>query len=204
MAKGSSFENEVCKALSMWWTEGTRDDAFRRSQNSGGRYTTRKKSGKETLLQSGDITCKDSDGELLSKEWSIECKTGYSPRNKKKKSVLVDGKEEQKTSISIVNWCPSDVLDGSAAQTVFIRLWEQAWRDGELSNRKSVLIFRRPMRKPCIVITRQYFKYLTVYFGFPDAPYIEYHEGMHNLVAMGLKSFFSWIPNIRPSISKRV
>jgi hypothetical protein len=48
MAKGSSFEREIAKLLSLWWSEGMRDDVFYRSHASGGRFTMRRKSGKDT------------------------------------------------------------------------------------------------------------------------------------------------------------
>ena len=35
--KGSEFEREMCKCLSLWWTDSKRDDVFWRSAQSGGR-----------------------------------------------------------------------------------------------------------------------------------------------------------------------
>ena len=54
-AKGSGFEREVSKKLSLWWSEGTDDSLFWRTQNSGGRFTVRKKVGLQTDGQIGDI-----------------------------------------------------------------------------------------------------------------------------------------------------
>jgi len=43
MAKGSSFEREICTILSKWWTNNERDDVFWRTAGSGARATTRSK-----------------------------------------------------------------------------------------------------------------------------------------------------------------
>ena len=55
MAKGPSFEREVCEKLSLWWTDGKRDDVFMRTSGSGGKATARRKKGKDTPFQGGDI-----------------------------------------------------------------------------------------------------------------------------------------------------
>ena len=73
--KGNSFEREISKKLSLWFSNKERDDLFWRSQNSGGRFTSRKKIGKNTKNQSGDITSTDSRGEIFINMFSIECKS---------------------------------------------------------------------------------------------------------------------------------
>ena len=62
-SKGSAFEREISKSLSLWYTEGERDDIFWRSSQSGGRATTRAKKGKKTAASYGDITALDNRGE---------------------------------------------------------------------------------------------------------------------------------------------
>ena len=42
--KGGAWEREFSKYLSLWITEGERDDVFWRSSQSGGRATQRAKS----------------------------------------------------------------------------------------------------------------------------------------------------------------
>jgi hypothetical protein len=76
MAKGSNFEREVAKQLSLWWTGGSRDDIFWRSCISGGRATQRKKFGKATYGSYGDIAAVDPIGEPLLRMWTIELKRG--------------------------------------------------------------------------------------------------------------------------------
>ncbi len=76
-AKGGSFEREVCKALSLWWTNGKYDDIFRRSATSGGQATVRSKKGKRTTGQYGDIAIAHPEGQSLIDLCTVECKDGY-------------------------------------------------------------------------------------------------------------------------------
>ncbi len=76
--KGSSFERDICKQLSYWWTDGERSDVFWRTQTSGARATTRAKQGKKTFGQNGDVQACDPLGQPLLDLVSIEIKRGYS------------------------------------------------------------------------------------------------------------------------------
>jgi len=58
--KGSAWERDVAKMLSLWITEGKSKDVLWRSQSSGGRATVRSKTNGEPLnLQLGDLTIAD-------------------------------------------------------------------------------------------------------------------------------------------------
>lgn len=70
--KGNEFERVVSKKLSLWLTN--REDSMWRTQNSGGRFTTRYKHHKETLNQEGDITSTSSETEFFSDLFYVECK----------------------------------------------------------------------------------------------------------------------------------
>ena len=76
-SKGSSYEREICKLLSMWWTDNERDDIFWRTSISGGRAKTRQKAGKKTFGQYGDIQATDPIGQPLIDLCLIEIKRGY-------------------------------------------------------------------------------------------------------------------------------
>ena len=78
MSKGSAFEREICKRLSLWWTDNERDDIFWRTSGSGARATQRSKSKKRTYGQYGDVQAIDPIGEPLVKLLIIEIKRGYS------------------------------------------------------------------------------------------------------------------------------
>jgi len=76
--KGSQFERDVCRQLSLWWSNGTNDDIFWRTQTSGARATVRDKQGKRTFGQYGDVQATDPIGQPLLNNLSIEIKRGYS------------------------------------------------------------------------------------------------------------------------------
>lgn len=76
--KGSAFEREICKKLSLWWTSGKTDDVFWRASNSGGRAKFRGRKGQSTYGQHGDIAAVDPVGEPLISLFTIELKRGYS------------------------------------------------------------------------------------------------------------------------------
>lgn len=74
--KGSAFEREICKRLSLWWTDGERDDVFWRSSQSGGRATLRAQKGMRTFGSYGDIAAVDPIGQPLLDVFTIELKRG--------------------------------------------------------------------------------------------------------------------------------
>jgi hypothetical protein len=78
MAKGGEFEREVCKTLSLWWTDCDSDAVFWRTSNSGGRATVRGKGKRKTVNQHGDITFTDPVGMPLLQALTFELKRGYS------------------------------------------------------------------------------------------------------------------------------
>ncbi len=181
--RGGSYEREISSALSSWWTNGERDDIFYRSHSSGGRFTMRKKNNKDTAMQAGDITCSDSCGELLIKNWNIEVKTGYGTKK---------GDE-------IVRWDILDFIDSKQKMPVLQSMWDQCTRDAGLTNRVPILIFRRNGRQSCICFDEDYFNKLTEWFGDSCPLCIQIKE----LVIMPLKGFFEWIPNIRCSLGEK-
>lgn len=73
-AKGSAFEREVCKRLSLWVTKKERDDVFWRSAISGGRATVSSKKGHNMSHVSGDICAVHPAGFPLIEAVLIECK----------------------------------------------------------------------------------------------------------------------------------
>ena len=85
--KGFAYEREICKLLSLWWTDGERDDIFWRSSGSGARATTRRKKGKTTANSSTDVVYLDRIGRPLTELLTIEIKRGYSGRAKKGKKT---------------------------------------------------------------------------------------------------------------------
>jgi hypothetical protein len=68
--KGSSFEREICKKLSLWTTNQKSVDVYWRSAMSGGRATVAK--GK--VRQAGDITAVAPEGHVLTDQFYLELK----------------------------------------------------------------------------------------------------------------------------------
>lgn len=76
--KGSGFEREICKTLSLWWTYGVRNDVFWRSAGSGAMATTRGKRSQSAFGQDGDIQATDPSGQPFVNVFCVEVKRGYS------------------------------------------------------------------------------------------------------------------------------
>lgn len=138
MAKGSQFERDICRKLSLWWTHGERDDVFWRSAGSGAMATSRMRTkGKSTHGQHGDIHASDPVGEPLLKVCCFELKRGY-------------GK-----------WSPMDVVDAPPPRAnakkpvkqpveLFLEQAEEA-RDAAKATH-AVVIARRDKRREVIML----------------------------------------------------
>lgn len=73
--KGSNYEREISKKLSLWLSNNKDDSIFWRSQNSGGRHTIRYKKNQTLEGQSGDIaSTRGGISEDFLKVFSIEIK----------------------------------------------------------------------------------------------------------------------------------
>jgi len=195
MAKGGGFERECAVLISKWWTEGERDDVFWRSDSSGARYTQRKKSGKDTAYQGGDLTFSDPIGEPLIKNWNIEIKTGYGSKTKIK--------DKDKTVVrEIINlWDTLDIIDSQQKEPILLKMWAQCKRDAELTSRKPVLIFRRNRRKPCIMFSSKYVNHLWSVFGMYKTFTVMIVTPIDSCIIFCLKDFFEWIPDIRAALT---
>ncbi len=78
MAKGSQFERDIARQLSLWWTDGKDDAVFWRTSQSGGRATQRGKKGQHTFGHYGDISAVNPIGQPLVQFFTIELKRGRS------------------------------------------------------------------------------------------------------------------------------
>ena len=75
--KGGVFERLICKQLSLWWSNGKRDDIFWRTAGSGARATARANVGRRTVNEYGDVHATDPIGQPLIDLCTIELKKGY-------------------------------------------------------------------------------------------------------------------------------
>jgi len=102
MAKGGAFERKVAKELSLWWSHGERDDIFWRSSASGARATQRRKVGKKTANQDGDLAATDPIGQPLIDLVTIELKKGY---NEMELTHLLSSKQGDPLLLQFIRQC---------------------------------------------------------------------------------------------------
>ena len=139
MAKGSEFEREFCKEISLWWTDQNRDDIFWRSSNSGGRATVRAKVGRTTAGQYGDIAAIDFDGLPLLNLFTMELKRGYS---KNTIQDLFDKKD-------------------SAAVQVWEKWYHQTTTSANSAGSRSwLMVVRRDRRDTIVFFPTEFYEYL--------------------------------------------
>lgn len=185
--KGSSFEREICRLLSLWWSYDKRDDIFWRTSGSGARAKTRSKKGISTFGQYGDIQATDPLGQHLIDVCSIELKRGYS-------------------QVSFANLI--DKPEGAAEQ-LYEKFILQAITDNRNSNSLTwMLIVKRDRRETIVLIPFNFYKALKrlnpsigktppcflLNCFFKD-------ESNHKMFGTTLSVFFR---TIRPSLIKRI
>lgn len=126
--KGSQYEREISKTLSLWLSNNKYDDLFWRSHSSGGRFTQRFKNFKNTINQSGDITSTCKISEEFIKHFTIECKF-YK-------------------EISL--W---DFVTGN--KNGIVKFWIQTINESKSANKHPLLILKSNY-KPVLLITNNY------------------------------------------------
>lgn len=139
MGKGANFEREICRTLSLWWTNGSRDDVFWRSAASGARAKIRSYTGKKTFGQYGDIQATDPIGQPLIDLCTIELKRGY--KNCSVADVLDAGESHAKQKWT--EWVEQALTDHQNAGSLF-------W----------ALITKRDRRETLIFIPKAFFRVL--------------------------------------------
>lgn len=72
--KGSAFERQLCKELSLWLSEGQHQDLLWRSAMSGGRSTVAMKKGVKLSAQVGDISSIHKLGHDFTERFMVEAK----------------------------------------------------------------------------------------------------------------------------------
>lgn len=143
--KGGEYEREMCKRISLWWTDGGRDDVFWRSSGSGARAKVRGRAGTATYGQHGDVAATDPVGTDLVDAFTIEIKRGYS------------------------QYTIQDVVDrpGSAGVQPWEVFFDQAIESHEQAGSVSwLLITRRDRREALVWAPADVFKKLRFYGAF--------------------------------------
>jgi len=175
--KGSSYEREICKMLSLWWSTGVgigpTDDLFWRSSQSGGRATQRAKSGKKTFGSYGDIAFVNPAGAPLLEFFTIELKRGYS------------------------DCSAGDLLD--AAPTAKVRMFEaflaQAIGSHKAAGSKHwMLIHKRDRRLAVVYLSWEAWVDLMAHGAIPRAPMIRFNLKVNRGGGEASKLIFFGIP----------
>lgn len=168
MAKGSNFEREISKQLSLWFTNGKTELGFYRTAGSGGRATSRRRGNKETNKEDfGDIKADLEECKPLTDLFVIELKTGYATKSKSK-AKKHDGKEVVKVN----NWAIMDEIDSKQEETQFMKFWKQVCRDAAISDKEPWLIFRRQNKMACIAMYSDIFEIIAGEFQETHISYI--------------------------------
>ena len=141
-SKGSAFEREICKKLSLWWTKYSdqpREDIFWRTAGSGARAKVRGRKNKKTAGQHGDIAAIDPIGKPFIDLLTLELKRGYN------KSTI------------------ADLLDkpAKAAKQVYEKWFEQAKESAEQAKSVSwALIVKHNQREPIIFMPHEFIEWM--------------------------------------------
>jgi len=185
MAKGSGFEREMCKELSLWVTSQMRDDVFWRTPGSGARATTRMKQMRETMDAAGDMM----STAIYSKPYTTlaiwEFKRGYGGGGKKKKRA-------PSSSVD-----PLSILDNPLTakhDALLLKWWRKLSKEkAEHARRYSFLIFKRDRKDKCIVMDDYTFKFIERQNG-PLGGKSRFHVFVnnYNIVILRLDDFLKW------------
>jgi len=174
MSKGDSFEREMCRTISLWWTDGERDDVFWRNRT---RVTSNTPNAERQL---GDLSTVHTEGVPFVEVFNTEFKIGYSKTKKGKKH-------------KIIPWDLLDIIDGKGK--VFQEFWEQTHLDALASKRIPLLIFKRDYHSPVVAIYSKDIQRmedisgLCTAFPFLSVTLIDYDKiELHNFV-----EFFAWL-----------
>ena len=174
--KGGEFERNFSKLLSLWYTEGERDDIFWRTSQSGGRATQRRKSQVSTANSAGDVGYLDDLGKPFVDCTLVELKRGYSDELDLLK--IID-KPKNKRHTLLIWWAKA--ID-EAAQTGRDFVW---------------LIIRRDFCEPAIVISNEMYYRVIKWNGKPNPDTLiltlSLTEEAGALKIMLLDSFLDWI-----------
>ena len=180
--KGSKFERDICKSLSLWFSHGKRDDIFWRTAGSGARATVRMKQGKMTADSAGDICAIHPSAKKFTRLCIFELKRGYSAKNRNRGISLltiVDKLTREKDPI-LVEW------------------YKKLEKELKQHDRKfGFIIFQRDRKNPCITFHEETLEYLK-HRNTKKLKYAFYCPSSHiylwnmRIVVMKLENFLMW------------
>jgi len=167
--KGTPFEREVSKKMSLWWSKGERDDLVWHTHCSGGRATVRKRDGRSTAYQYGDLTPTHPEIFPLFDMVVWELKRGYNAWS----FVNVVDKAPHMTDQFIEKW-----LDG---------LMEDVSNSGA---KWGFMVCRRDQRREILIAPyRALQKLIDIPGNLPD-DYVILSKGGRSYISFPLDTFF--------------
>lgn len=184
MSKGDSFERETCRAISLWWTDGKRDDVFWRNRT---RVTSKTPNAERQL---GDLSTVHTIGVPFVEAFNVEFKIGYSKTK--------GGKRHK-----IIPWDLLDLIDGKGK--TFVNFWKQTTEDALVSNRMPLLIFKRDYHTPVVAMWKNDLSVLIDYMGsLPSWTYLQVCLGgdFHGSGLVSLYNFDEFFDWLRPDTVK--
>ena len=173
MAKGGASENETCRELSLWWSDGATSALFRRTQMSGGKATIRARTKKKTPYEYGDITFSEPIAKPLIDFLLIENKSGY------------------KDTINVL-----DFVDSPRKHPQLLKWWWKCEKEKEEAGRYySVVIFRRTRKSKCIMVPEDLFSTLEDWCGgfCKNTIDIYYVKEKVDWVIIEFAEFLNWV-----------
>ena len=178
MAKGGASENETCRELSLWWSNGASSALFRRTQMSGGKATIRARSKKKTPYDYGDISFAEPEGKPLIDFFLIENKSGY------------------KDTINVL-----DFVDAPRKHPQLLKWWWKSEKERLACGRLwTIIVFRRNMKSKCIMVPTELFIKLEDWCNpFPESSIDLYSKSelrqhrTHSWLIVEFKEFLNWV-----------
>lgn len=179
--KGSQFERDISRWISRWWSDGERDDLVWRTSQSGGRATTRAKSGRKTAGGYGDLTFTDSSIKPLFDTFLFELKRGYTTK--------ID---------------PLSFIDGKGSKNFLGDVYEKAWKECKYAEKKyPIIIFERNRRETCIMFNHKLMQLFEKFSGIFSKKYMMFDTTINRYYIMIISDFFEWVsPETIKLISK--
>lgn len=171
-SKGSAFEREICKRLTIWLIGKDKPIQFWRSAASGGLATLNSKN----ITVTGDIQALTPEAMKIAKYISFEAKTGY------KDATFDNFFKDNK----------SDILRS---------FWIQCVSSARKSDKFAVLIFRKKGCQVIIGIDENMFKKFSKYLKLMPKLEICY-ESKYELPKMVIFDFEKFLETIKPEYFK--
>ena len=173
--KGPRFERELAKTMSLWMSDGKRDDLVWRTSGSGGRATMRRKTGKKTANACGDLKAEHTIAMPFFEKCTVELKVGY--KDYSIQDLLDKPIRGKKTVRTIEDFYLQATTDASFAEIPI-----------------PIIIMKKDSRKALIVFPRDVFDAINEFFD-EEFPYIYFsgNERMGESVLFDIDVFFEKI-----------